>query len=332
MARIVCHAPALHPARPRLPRTVLWLASIASLHGPDKRTRDLNVIRLSPTSGVREAEEDDPTMPKTTLTRRSFLAMGAAATLARAGQASASGDLASAFRPGGNGRVDHGAFAAILAAIVRPDGAGYNRVDYRAARERREMLADYVRSLEAVDPRGLSRDEAHAYWINLYNARTLDVVVAHLPVKSIRDIDLGGGLFKRGPWSAKLMRVGGLDLTLDDVEHSIVRAIFRDPMSHYGLNCASYSCPNLAAKPYTGANVDQLLREGAGLYVNHPRGVRVDDRRITASRIYDWYADDFGGADGTRAHWLVHASPDRAAAIRSAKATRYEYDWSLNAA
>lgn len=272
-------------------------------------------------------------MPKTTLTRRSFLAIGAAAVLAGAGQAPASDDLASAFRPGGNGRIDHGAFAAILAAIVRPDSAGYNRVDYRAARERRKALTDYVKVLEAVDPRSLSRDEAHAYWINLYNAKTLDVVVAHLPVKSIRDIDLGGGgLFKRGPWSAKLMRVAGVDLTLDDVEHRIVRPIFRDPMSHYGLNCASYSCPNLATKPYTGANVDQLLREGAVHYVNHPRGVRVDGRRITASKIYDWYAEDFGGAAGTRDHWIAHASADHAAAIRSATATRYEYDWSLNAA
>lgn len=272
-------------------------------------------------------------MPKTTLTRRSFLAVGAAAVLPGASQASASGDLASAFRPGGDGRLDHGAFAAILAAIVRPDGAGYNRIDYRATRERRKALADYVRMLEAVDPRSLSRDEAHAYWINLYNAKTLDIVVAHLPVKSIRDIDLGGGgLFKRGPWSAKLMRVGGVDLTLDDVEHLIVRAIFRNPMSHYGLNCASYSCPNLATEPYTGANVDELLREGARLYVNHSRGVRVDGRRITASKIYDWYAEDFGGAAGTRAHWLVYASADHATAIRSANATRYEYDWSLNAA
>lgn len=272
-------------------------------------------------------------MPETTLTRRSFLAMGVAATLSGVGKAAASGDLAAAFRPVGSGRIDHGAFATILTAVVRPDGAGYNRVDYAAARQRRQALADYVRMLEAVDPRTLSRNEAHAYWINLYNAKTLDVVVAHLPVKSIRDIDLGGGgLFKRGPWSAKVMRVGGRDLTLDDVEHRIVRAIFRDPMSHYGLNCASYSCPNLATKPYTGANVDQLLREGAVLYVNHPRGVRVDGRRITASKIYDWYAEDFGGAAGTKDHWLAHASPDHAAAIRSANTTRHEYDWSLNAA
>jgi hypothetical protein len=270
-------------------------------------------------------------MHKAMLTRRSFLAAGATAMLASAVDASANGDLAAAFRPGGSGRIDHGAFAPILTAVVRPDSAGYNRVDYGAARQRRQALADYIRMLEAADPRSLSRDEAHAYWINLYNAKTLDVVVAHLPVKSIRDIDLGGGgLFKRGPWSARLMRVVGRDLTLDDVEHRIVRAIFRDPMSHYGLNCASYSCPNLATKPYTGANVDALLLEGARLYVNHPRGVRVEGRRITASKIYDWYADDFGGTDGTKDHWIAHASADHAAAIRAANSTRFEYDWSLN--
>ena len=126
------------------------------------------------------------------------------------------------------------------------------------------------------------------------------------------------------------MVVGGVELSLDDVEHEIVRALFKDPMSHYGLNCASYSCPNLAARAYTGGNVDALLAENARDYVNHPRGVTVSDDEITASKIYSWYADDFGGKGALKAHWKSLASADLAQRIDTASVGSFVYDWSLN--
>lgn len=227
----------------------------------------------------------------------------------------------------------HGAFDALLQRFVRPDGNGYNTVDYRSFGA--TGLADlkaYVALLERAAPSTFSRDEAHAYWINLYNAKTLEVVLDHYPVQSIRDIDLGGGLFKRGPWSKKLLTVEGIALSLDDIEHNIVRPLFGDPLSHYGLNCASYSCPNLARRAYTGANVGALLREGATDYVGHPRGVSVANGRITASRIYSWYAEDFGGRSGLKPHWLDFARPAHAAEIEPASIGGFRYDWRLNEA
>ncbi|MDP2734252.1 MAG: DUF547 domain-containing protein [Hoeflea sp.] len=228
--------------------------------------------------------------------------------------------------------MDHSAFDRVLAAHVEPDAQAYNRVDYGGLKANLAALRAYITSLESANPAALSRTEAHAYWINLYNARTLEIVAEAYPVTSIKKINLGGSfLFGAGPWKARIMMVSGVELSLDDVEHEIVRAIFNDPMSHYGLNCASYSCPNLAARAFTGANVDALLRQNAVDYVNHPRGVSVDKDRITASRIYSWYAGDFGGKGKLKDHWMSLANPQKAAAIEAASISGYDYDWSINA-
>ena len=234
------------------------------------------------------------------------------------------------FEPKGTETIDHSSFDAFLRTHVQPDGEGYNRFDYSAASQDRAALTAYLASLTSAKPSTFERDAAHAYWINLYNAKTLDVVLDAYPVESIRRINLGGGLFAIGPWKKDILEVEGTKLSLDDVEHRIVRAIFKDPMSHYGLNCASYSCPNLMTRAYTAQNVDALLEESARAYVNHPRGVRVRDGRITASKIYKWYADDFGGADKLKDHWKRFANSETAAAVESAGVSRYTYDWSLN--
>ena len=236
------------------------------------------------------------------------------------------------FEPRGNASVDHSVFDRLLQSHVVPDGRGYNAVNYRRFRsDGLGELRSYLAVLEAVAPSALSRTEAHAYWINLYNAKTLEVVLEHYPVGSIRDIDLGGGgLFGRGPWSRKLLKVDGSELSLDDIEHEIVRPLFGDPLSHYGLNCASYSCPNLATRAYTGGNVDKLLAQGAAEYINHPRGVAVSKGRISASKIYSWYAGDFGGRGGLKPHWLAYARPAHAQQIEAASIGGYGYDWRLN--
>ena len=259
------------------------------------------------------------------LPRAVFLAVAALVT-----PGFAADDPIARFEPTGTATHDHSAFDALLEAHVKPDAEGYNRVDYRALATEHAALDAYLDDLAAVTPSELSREEAHAYWINLYNAKTLDVVLDAYPVESIRRINLGGALFKPGPWSADILTIDGVDLTLDDVEHRVVRAIFNDPMSHYGLNCASVSCPNLMADAYTGSNIDALLAESGRRYVNHPRGVEVSAGRITASRIYDWYAEDFGGEDALKAHWVGLATPEKAAEIEAAEIARYRYDWDLN--
>jgi Protein of unknown function, DUF547 len=269
---------------------------------------------------------------QTAPTRRQFLALG---TLALAAAASPWPALAASaleiFKPAGTAGFNHAAFDAILKPAVRPDSDGYNRVDYKSLTSSRGPLNAYLASLTSARPSAMSKPEAKAFWINLYNAKTLDVVLERYPVASIRKINLGGaGLFGSGPWSAKIITIEGQDISLDDIEHRILRPLFKDPMTHYALNCASYSCPNLAARAFSGANAAALMRENAVAYVGHPRGVTVADGSITASKIYSWYAGDFGGKSRLKPHWLQFANTAKSREISAADGISFDYDWRLN--
>jgi hypothetical protein len=236
-----------------------------------------------------------------------------------------------AFAPNGSSGFNHAAFDAILGGAVKPDAEAYNRVDYKALKGSRGALQAYLADLQAAQPSAMSKAEAKAYWINLYNAKTLDVILDRYPVSSIKKINLGGGgIFGSGPWSAKLMTVEAQEISLDDIEHRILLAVFKDPMTHYALNCASYSCPNLATRAFTGKNTAALMRENAVAYVNHPRGVTVADGSITASKIYSWYAGDFGGKRQLKPHWLKFAQPAKGEQISAAQGITFDYDWRLN--
>jgi Protein of unknown function, DUF547 len=236
-----------------------------------------------------------------------------------------------AFTPSGSGGFDHSAFNNVLSGAVAPDAEGYNRVNYKVLKGKSAALKDMLAQMQEAAPSSFSKAEAKAFWINLYNAKTLDVVLERYPVASIKKINLGGGgLFGSGPWSAKILSVEGQDLSLDDIEHRILRPIFNDPMVHYALNCASYSCPNLAARAYTAANTAKQMQANAAAYINHPRGVSIDGQAITASKIYSWYGADFGGKSKLKAHWMKFASPEKAAAIDAAQSVGFGYDWKLN--
>ena len=196
----------------------------------------------------------------------------------------------------------------------------------------RVALSRYTATLAALPIDDYSRAEQMAYWINLYNALTVQVVLTHYPVDSIRDIDVSPGLFSDGPWDRPLLTVAGEDLTLNDIEHRILRPIWRDPRIHYAVNCASVGCPNLQPVPYTGSNLEALLEGAARAYVNSPRGVRVGRYGLIVSSIYVWFQDDFGTRDDDVIdHLARYAEPELAAELRRVgKLADHSYDWSLN--
>ena len=231
-------------------------------------------------------------------------------------------------------QVDYDAWEAFLAKYLRLPAAGPNRVAYGAVTaEDKLALAAFVDSLAAVKVDDLNRAQQMAYWINLYNALTVRVVLDHWPVKSIRDIDISPGWFTSGPWGAKLVAVEGVELSLDDIEHRILRPLWHDPRVHYAVNCASLGCPSLAPHAYTAARLDAMLTEGAEAYVNSRRGARFDGDRLVVSKIYSWFAEDFGGEAGVLAHLRKYARGEMKK--RLAKATGiddYAYDWRVNAA
>lgn len=272
------------------------------------------------------------------LSRRTALTLLPAAFWVAAGPARAQ-DLAASFNQRNNAAtmtVDHSLWAEILAAYVKPSADGINRFAYaKVTKSARKSLRAYLDAMAATPVSKLAEREQRAFWANLYNAITIDVVLDHYPVKSIRDIAISPGLFAVGPWGKKLTSVEGKSLSLDDIEHKILRKIWKDPRVHYSVNCASIGCPNLPAEPFTGAKLEKMLDEGARAYINHPRGVTVADTgRVTASRIYDWFSEDFGASD---ANVLVHlrqyaAAPLKAKLDKAKTIAAYDYDWSLNEA
>lgn len=229
--------------------------------------------------------------------------------------------------------VDHAPWDAFLRKYVKDDPAGLNRVDYTGVTETdRKALDTYIGMLAARRVTSLNRDEQRAYWINLYNALTVQVILDHYPVKSIRDIDISPGLFSDGPWGKKLVTIEDHPVSLDDIEHRLLRPIWNDPRIHYAVNCASVGCPDLIARAYTAKDTDALLHENATRYINSDRGVKLDGSDIVVSKIYDWFQEDFGDSEkGVIEHLLKYATGARKAALEKAKGIdEYIYDWSLN--
>ena len=235
--------------------------------------------------------------------------------------------------PSSRAVIDVAAWDGLLGRVVVAGADGINRVDYGAlAGPEAAVLDRIVAGLSAVAVSRYNRDEQLAYWINLYNAVTLQVVARHYPVASIRDIDISPGWFVDGPWDAELVTVEGEALTLNDIEHRILRPLWQDPRIHYALNCASLGCPDLAAAAWRGRDIDQRLDAAARAYVNHSRGVALRGGEVTVSKIYDWFLEDFGGStESLLAHLRRHAAPPLAARLAQiGDIDGTAYDWGLN--
>lgn len=216
-------------------------------------------------------------------------------------------------------------YAALLSGHVH-DG----RVDYAGLKSREKDLDAYLDALAAVDPESLSRSDRFAYYINVYNAWTLKLILEHYPgIGSIKE----AGSLLRSPWKRAFVRLQSGTVSLDDVEHGILRPMFRDPRVHFAVNCASVSCPPLAGAPYEGASLDAALDAAARRFINNPANTFFRDGTLHVSRLFDWYGDDFGGRQGVWAFIRRYADPELAGRMDAAKERTLAYlpyDWSLN--
>jgi hypothetical protein len=231
--------------------------------------------------------------------------------------------------------VDHRPWGRFLAAWLVTDTAdGIARVRYEAVTPTaRAELDAYIRGLEAIRPTTLRRDEQFAYWANLYNAATVALILKRWPVGSIRQVRLGG-LFSTGPWATPILRIDGHEVSLDDIEHRILRPIWRDPRIHYAVNCAALGCPDLRPEPWDPARLNAQLDQAARAFLRHPRALRFEGDTLHLSSLFDWYADDFGRDGPARARHIAQYLPDELAArlLGFRGRVRYAYDWRINAA
>jgi hypothetical protein len=225
-----------------------------------------------------------------------------------------------------------------------------NRVDYRDLRRHRAALDAVVAQLAEPgddEERGWNRNQRLAFWINAYNVFTLKAIVDHYPIRSamftlqprnsIRQID--------GVWTKLTWKAAGRTLTLDDIEHKILRPEFKEPRVHFAINCASVGCPPLAADPYRPATLEAQLDQAARRYLAGDRGLKIDGATLRVTKILEWYGDDFvarfapdAAAGGVRVERAIRGVVEQfglpaAADLARKPDTRIrflDYDWSLN--
>ncbi len=183
-------------------------------------------------------------------------------------------------------QVDHGKWEAFLLNYLRPGADGVHRVAYGKVRDRdRRALSNYVDVMSKVDIVRYPRSEQMAYWINLYNALVVKLVLDHYPIASIRKLERSGAGSKNSPWNRPLIVVGGTSLSLNDIENHILKPIWNDPRIHYAMTCAAVGCPNLQPMPFSGAELDQQLSDAAMAYVNDPRCIEIENGELHVSSL-----------------------------------------------
>lgn len=211
------------------------------------------------------------------------------------------------------------------------DYAGWN-----GNAEHRAELRALVEEFAAIDPAALEPQAAIAFWINVYNLVTVDLVLDHYPLRSIKDIDAG---FLGSPWKIERVTIGGRPLTLDAIEHEILRVDFREPRIHFALNCASVGCPPLAPEAFTAARLDAQLDAVTERALHSAEWVdpsgcagSYGTGKIRLTKLFDWFSGDFGGETAVR-EFLAHYRPRDSFTLRNTQCALeyFDYDWTLNA-
>ena len=229
--------------------------------------------------------------------------------------------------------ISHKKWDLFLKAYSRADQNHVNRINYAHVNlEDKKGLKAYIEWLSTLPISTYNRDQQRAFWINLYNALTISVILEHYPVDSIMEIKLSSGFFTRGPWEKKIISIEKEKLSLNDIEHRILRPIWLDPRTHYAVNCASLGCPNLSKEAFTAENMEEQLDNAASAFINHPRGAEIKRGKLIVSSIYEWFKEDFGNSDAkVIEHLRRYAKPTLLQNLAQIeRIDDDQYDWKLN--
>jgi hypothetical protein len=221
--------------------------------------------------------------------------------------------------------ITHERWDALLKKHVSPEGW----VDYEGFRRDSVELNRYLAQVSSVHPndKNWSRNEQMAYWINAYNAFTVQLVAQHYPVASIKDIKRGVA-FVNTVWDIKFIKIEGYTYDLNNIEHNILRPIFKDARIHAAVNCASYSCPPLRAEAYTAERLDAQLTDGMRRFVRDPLRNRITPQKAEVSEIFKWFRGDFeDDAKSVRAFLSRYTEQPIGA---DTPINYINYDWRLN--
>ncbi len=225
--------------------------------------------------------------------------------------------------------AQHGQWSRILSRQVTNGLVRY--ADVHAAPAELNQYLDGLARVSEDQFKAWQRPDQLAFLINLYNAATVQLIVDHYPVPSIRKI----GTVRKGPWKQEIVRLWGKVITLDALEHEIIRPRYQEPRVHFALVCAAMGCPPLRGEAFVGTRLNEQLDDQARQFLASPLKNRIDtkERTVYLSPIFKWYAGDFEARSGSvltaiRPLW---PSADTAALEMSGLKLRYtDYDWALN--
>lgn len=210
---------------------------------------------------------------------------------------------------------DHSMWHELLQAYVSEQG----NVNYKAFKANRQPLNNYIKSLAQKMPDDTwTKNDVLAYWINAYNALTVDLIIRNYPLESIKDI--------KNPWDQRLWKLGKKWYNLDEIEHQILRKM-DEPRIHFAIVCASFSCPKLQNYAFTAENLEEQLTESTKTFLGDPKRNRITENRLELSKIFQWFTKDFK-KNGSLVDFINTYTDIE---IDSNAKTRYlDYNWDLN--
>lgn len=211
--------------------------------------------------------------------------------------------------------LDHKQWNDLLQKHVSSKG----NVDYKGFKKDGVALQSYLNLLAKNLPeKSWSKNAVLAYWINAYNAFTVKLIVDNYPTKSIKKID--------NPWDITFITLGTKKYSLGEIEHKILRKM-NEPRIHFAINCASYSCPNLANEAYTESALDKQLETATKSFINDKTKNTITENKIEISSIFDWFSGDFK-KNGALIDFINKYATTKI--DKKAKISYKEYNWNLN--
>ena len=205
--------------------------------------------------------------------------------------------------------------------LLQKHVSGNGVVNYDSFKKEEYKLNEYLKMLTSAEPKeSWSRNKKLAYYINLYNASTVSLILKNYPVKSIKDIE--------NAWDISFIKIGKKTISLNYLENKIIRPVFKEPKIHFAVNCGAASCPKLSNNAFSEKNVDTLLQENTERFLKSSGiGIKQNGGEVELSKIFEWYADDFGGKDNLLEWITTNSSLDLS---KDSVKSFITYDWELN--
>lgn len=212
-------------------------------------------------------------------------------------------------------KIKHDKWNSLLQQHVTKNGI----VNYVGFQKDAEKLDDYLAELSKHTPqKNWTKEAVLAYWINAYNAFTIKLILNNYPTKSIKDI--------KNPWGKKFITLGNKQYSLEEIEHEILRKM-DEPRIHFAINCASFSCPNLANEAYVEEKLNSQLELAAKSFINDATKNSISEKGVKISKIFDWFSGDFKN-NTTLIEFLNQYSEVKI--NNNTKIKFIEYNWNLN--